>query len=353
MNSISEIYVKCPHNDRGFCRKGKTCRYKHFEKLCENIDCDSIQCKGRHPRNCKYFSLRGYCKFGSFCKYKHVKFLKIDETKDICEQLKVLKDENIKLQEDINKLRNDLENKFEYEIIREEMTLMKNYLNDKIEKKINNKKENEVFMLEINNVKEEVKMIQNEIVYTKSEISDLKISLDDMKQRDSLDENNEKIDSVEPNPITFGDFDYDEEKTSESDNIDDHEESKVSENIPCENCTKEFYNNEELQPHMCDDCIVSLAQSEDIYLPEKFQCGICQEAFQTKTQFKKHTNCNFHFELSILYICEECDICWKNEDACNQHMKLKHDIIKCVRCNLEFKGKECLDIHHRTEHRAF
>ena len=98
---------------------------------------------------------------------------------------------------------------------------------------------------------------------------------------------------------------------------------------------------------------ISLAQSEDIYLPEKYQCEICHEAFQTKTQFKEHTNCNFHFDLSILYICEECDICWKNEYACNQHMKLKHDIIKCVHCNLECKGKECLDIHYRTEHQAF
>ena len=101
------------------------------------------------------------------------------------------------------------------------------------------------------------------------------------------------------------------------------------------------------------ECIISLAEREFIYLPEKYQCEISQEAFQIKTQFKRHTNCKFHSDLSILYICEECDICWKNEEACNQHMKMKHDILNCVHCNLKCEGKECLDIHYRMKHPVF
>ena len=104
---------------------------------------------------------------------------------------------------------------------------------------------------------------------------------------------------------------------------------------------------------MCDDCIVSLAKTENIHLPNKYECDVCEETFQTKTLFKKHKNCDFRFESSLKYICEDCGYFWKHENYFNQHMYLKHEVIKCVRCSLKFTGKESLDHYFRTKHRAF
>ena len=61
-------------------------------------------------------------------------------------------------------------------MIREEMKMMKNFLNGKIEKELNNKNKSGDLMLEINTIKEENKIIQSEIINIGSEISYLKKS---------------------------------------------------------------------------------------------------------------------------------------------------------------------------------
>ena len=81
----------------------------------------------------------------------------------------------------------------------------------------------------------------------------------------------------------------------------------------------------------------SLPQREDIYLPKKYQCQVCQEEFQTNCQFKWRTNHDFGYNSSIQYICEEWIIFGIYEDACKQHIRCEHDIMKCVCCNLKCK----------------
>ena len=146
----------------------------------------------------------------------------------------------------------------------------------------------------------------------------------------------------------------DKHNTDEDSTANTSEESIETETeIPCEECIKDFSIHKDLLPDMCDLCIVSLSESEDIWLAENIRCEICQNTFRTKTQFKRHMNCKFSYESSLEYICKLCDLFWKGEDKFNQHMRLKHEIMRCVHCNLELRGKEGLDIHFRTKHRAF
>ena len=62
---------QCQHNNRGYCKFGDKCRYKHFTKTCTKRVCRSKECAFRHPKPCKN---RENCKFSKLnvCIYKHV-----------------------------------------------------------------------------------------------------------------------------------------------------------------------------------------------------------------------------------------------------------------------------------------
>ena len=104
--------------------------------------------------------------------------------------------------------------------------------------------------------------------------------------------------------------------------------------------------------NMCDECLIFIAQREQIDLRNKYQCTVCKEVFQTKTLFRLHTQCSFETD-SLVYICESCNQVWTDEETFEQHMKLKHVIHVCVRCNARLEGKNSLDDHFRAKHRAF
>ena len=56
---------------------------------------------------------------------------------------------------------------------------------------------------------------------------------------------------------------------------------------------------------------------------------------------------------SLVFICEECNQVWTDEEIFENHMKQKHMKHVCVRCKAKLKGKINLDAHFRAKHRAF
>ena len=122
--------------------------------------------------------------------------------------------------------------------------------------------------------------------------------------------------------------------------------------LPCEKCIKLFAFHKDVRESMCDECLVCIAQREQLDLPNKYNCKVCGKVFQTKTIFRLHTNCCFDND-SLVYICESCDQVWTDEETFEHHMKLKHMIHACVRCNERLEGKNNLDAHFRAKHRAF
>ena len=117
---------------------------------------------------------------------------------------------------------------------------------------------------------------------------------------------------------------------------------------PCESCFKRF--NFDISNGMCDECLVVIAEKENLYLPNKYQCEICNKKFKTKTLFRQHDNCYFK---SLTFNCEVCPKIWRNEDKFEEHMQQKHTDHVCVRCSVKVKGKEMLDAHFRANHKAF
>ena len=40
--------------------------------MCEEENCQILQCEKRHQKQCRYFTQYGKCKFNSYCSYLHV-----------------------------------------------------------------------------------------------------------------------------------------------------------------------------------------------------------------------------------------------------------------------------------------
>ena len=88
MNSTPEKTSQCYYHNKGFCKNGNMCLYRHHEDICEINECSELNCDKRHPRNCKYFEKYKYCKFGSYCKFRHKLCEKTIKNEEIVEKLR-------------------------------------------------------------------------------------------------------------------------------------------------------------------------------------------------------------------------------------------------------------------------
>ena len=121
---------------------------------------------------------------------------------------------------------------------------------------------------------------------------------------------------------------------------------------PCDNCISCFNFHGDITESICDNCKVIIAEKENIFLPNKYRCSVCNKLFRTKTLFLKHKHCEFERNF-ITFICESCDLIWREEEPFTQHMNRKHNNHLCKRCKLKVEGKDNLDEHFRTKHKAF
>ena len=103
----------CKFNKFGFCKFEKTCRSRHNNLICENKDCNILECEKRHPKPCKFFLIYKRCKFGSFCKYSHSSEEKEDCNSTLASRLETLEKSILKQNDEIDIMRakiNNLEN---------------------------------------------------------------------------------------------------------------------------------------------------------------------------------------------------------------------------------------------------
>ena len=103
---------------------------------------------------------------------------------------------------------------------------------------------------------------------------------------------------------------------------------------------------------MCDNCLIAIAEKNNITIPDKFQYEVCKEEFRTRTCFVEHIKYDFSYE-SLEFKCEECDQLLNSDEHLQNHENQKHTIHACIQCDRTFAGKENLNLHYRARHRAF
>ena len=152
----------CHFNKFGFCKYGKQCFRYHESKVCENADCEVLQCSLRHPKRCRFYAEYHYCKFGEYCKFSHervedrkIKLIK-KELDEVKKHLSEKEMEIKKIDEEIRKTEMRKEEKIR-------MLLLKN----------------EVIEKELRDVKIENKMIKENITDLRNDIKALKCKLND------------------------------------------------------------------------------------------------------------------------------------------------------------------------------
>ena len=71
------IQVKCKFFERGYCKYGSKCRFRHPSRACEdfemNLCSDGAKCEHRHPKRVCLYWMRGHCSEGEKCLFRHIK----------------------------------------------------------------------------------------------------------------------------------------------------------------------------------------------------------------------------------------------------------------------------------------
>ena len=86
----------CQHNKFGFCKHGDKCRQEHVEEICLSVECSVIECRKRHPKECRYFHQYKRCKFGDYCAFSHS-----DPIDPVLEEVKHVKASIIALEKEV------------------------------------------------------------------------------------------------------------------------------------------------------------------------------------------------------------------------------------------------------------
>ena len=71
-----KINKRCNFHNRGYCRKGMQCPFKHPEEVCDSLlggstSCNDKQCDKRHPYDCRYYESDRGCRRGDNCAFNH------------------------------------------------------------------------------------------------------------------------------------------------------------------------------------------------------------------------------------------------------------------------------------------
>ena len=83
--AVQEIKARvCRYHNRGYCKYKNKCRYIHNSHICkvheETEDCKDKNCKGRHPKRCKWWGTSQGCRRLD-CNYFHVTSTSDDDTR--------------------------------------------------------------------------------------------------------------------------------------------------------------------------------------------------------------------------------------------------------------------------------
>ena len=178
----------CHFNKFGFCKYGKQCFRYHEAKVCENVSCKVLECSLRHPQKCRFYSEYSYCKFGSYCKFSHKKEvtsrgIKLIE-KEVDEVKKQLKEKDIEIKKIEDEIRT-IEKKKEADL---KIIILKN----------------EALEKELKDVRQENKIIKENISFLRDEFETIKIKFmgnNQDKQKEQIEEIEEEDEPAEHSPV--------------------------------------------------------------------------------------------------------------------------------------------------------
>ena len=127
--------------------------------------------------------------------------------------------------------------------------------------------------------------------------------------------------------------------------IEESVEIKLEERIPpCANCTKWFTNHQSIHDYMCDQCMTSIADKENIELKDKFKCNLCELKLRTRNEFVYHINCDYEYG-NLEYLCVLCGTCWKSDQQLKDHNEQCHVEYECDHCGVTLEGEETMHLH--------
>ncbi|CAG9540339.1 unnamed protein product [Cercopithifilaria johnstoni] len=136
--------------------------------------------------------------------------------------------------------------------------------------------------------------------------------------------------------------------------------------IQCKKCPAiPFYNFQQIRQH-----------HSDAHLEILYRCAICHQIFSNQNRFQEHSV--MHIEEVFRYHCAACSIPFETRDLLAIHVQLIHDppavtltvnslqrdssddsfckqqsenrLVKCLICDIKFKGEDELDFHRLIAH---
>ena len=99
----------CKHHQTGYCKYGNQCHKHHNDKICNDRVCRDQNCTARHPKTCKFFARKNQCKLNEKCAYSHHKVKDKKWIQNLENEIKILKEEIVKLSKHTQEMATKLE----------------------------------------------------------------------------------------------------------------------------------------------------------------------------------------------------------------------------------------------------
>ena len=251
------------------------CPKQHINVICPNIqNCDNEFCIKRHPKTCKYFARNNKCKFKQ-CAYSHEKteyHLKVE----YLEKMVGILQREVK---ELTKTNTEISDKFLS--LTEQVTDMKNTLNEVVNKSKSMQKKESDRKLSTNDEDEKCTRVTKETVTVTKNITE--------KVKDTKNSDTEKLD------------------------------------LKCHQCDFKCKTKVTLNKHTNTKHGVNI-ETEVSYS----ECSICNDKFETQADFQKHKE-EHREEIEVLDISTltnghevfECNLCSfesGHEDSIKEHL---------------------------------
>ena len=84
------------------CRFKFKFKFVHVQEVCQITDCKITDCRSRHPKRCKFFFLRNFCKFNNGSPDETEGVTIREEIEKLAKKNEELKSENVELKRNEN-----------------------------------------------------------------------------------------------------------------------------------------------------------------------------------------------------------------------------------------------------------
>ena len=309
--------VKCSHQNTGFCKFDKRCRYKHPEVICQNRTCRERDCPKRHPKPCRNWFLRKYCKFGVDCMYDHYSdcescgnlvYLINKETEKSGIQTKEKDDIIAKMAKEIDELRKESES------LAKEVDSYKS--KDKKAETESKKCSNE-----IKELKDKIKALTKENLGLKSVEKKLKVADKELEKMGEIESQTKK--TTEENNLLKANLENAKAAIDKFDDILKMKDEEIRRLTLKENISED-HSIQQSEEHFQEIKIKNITSSKDSEFP--YPCDKCTSTFKTAGLLIKHVKSEHAIikACELPYPCDKCDSTFKTAAILIKHVKKEH-----------------------------